>query len=220
MRRGEVAEAASGLLARALGQKSDEVPVDLDAVTFDYLCEHESLVFVEDETLGMDGPHEILGRTELLLGRISVCAALKQRDLRRFRFTVAHELGHWVLHRSLAMASAEQGELFPAGAVFVSTESSLSLDLGGKAPEEWQADYFASHLLLPRLALRREFGARFGVKPSVRPAGSSLRNHSRHVARAAVRELLPLVDAFQASVEATAIALEESGLVIPEPTLL
>jgi hypothetical protein len=53
----------------------------------------------------------------------------------RFRFTLAHEIGHCVLH------GASLG-LLPTT---LSTELRLT-----KNPIEWQADYFASCLLMPR----------------------------------------------------------------------
>ncbi len=196
------------------------LPIDLEAIVYDHLCEDEGLVFIEDQVLGTDGLHEVLGRTELLSGRILVCAALKARDYRRFRFTVAHELGHWVLHRPLALVDREHPELFATNTIFVSTDSARGSAVHSITPAERQANLFASHLLIPGRYMRREYAARFGAAPSVRPGGCSLREHSRDTARARVAGLLSLADVFQASVEATAIALEQMSLVISEPVLL
>ena len=220
MPRSGIVRAVDDLLERALGSRVNTLPVDLDALVFDHLCEHEGLVFVEDQVLGMDGQHEILGRTELLAGRIVVCASLKATDLRRFRFTVAHELGHWILHRPLFLDDREHPELFPSNTVFISTASSHSVVARGADQAEWQANCFASHLLIPRAALRREYSARFGTSPNVKPISSTLREHSRNVARSRAGGVRSIADAFEASIEATAIALEEIGLVVAEPVLL
>lgn len=214
-----IALAATELLERGLGS-SDAAPVDLEALVFDYLCEHEGLVFSDDEVLSTPGGDEILGRTDLIAGRIMVCRALKERDRRRYRFTVAHELGHWVLHRPLVLADRAHPELFPRQWVSTTTRDTLMVTSGAVAPAEWQANYFAGQLLLPRAALRREFRLRNGADVSCSPPGVSRRDHSRSLARSAAPPLVSLSDAFDASVEATAIALEEAGLVVDQPLLL
>lgn len=64
----------------------------------------------------------------------------------RYRFTVAHEIGHWQLHRHLFLADANQGSLFSAQA-----EPSVVCRTGStKPPIEWQADAFSSRLLMPK----------------------------------------------------------------------
>jgi len=65
--------------------------------------------------------------------------------LGRYRFTLAHEVGHWRLHRHHLMDDPATASLFedkdtPA---FV-CRSSI------KPPEEWQADQFAACVLMPR----------------------------------------------------------------------
>lgn len=215
-----IADSASALLERGLRAGSGVLPINLDALVFDHLCEHEGLVFVADEVLARPGSDQVLGRTELIAGRITVCAALRERDYRRWRFTVAHELGHWELHRPLALSDREQSELFPREAILTTTATSLSKGGAGAHPEEWQANYFASHLLMPRPALRREFQKQHGAEVIVTPRGVALRDHSRHLSRTTAKGPCSIADLFETSVEATAIALEESGLVVAEPVLL
>ena len=55
----------------------------------------------------------------------------------RYRFTVGHEIGHWILHK-------DQAHLPHPASVFESKASST------KPWMEWQADYFATCLLMPR----------------------------------------------------------------------
>lgn len=59
---------------------------------------------------------------------------------------MAHEVGHWELHRRYFLGRAEQGALFGCQAepalVCRSSEK--------KKPIEWQADTFAAYLLMPK----------------------------------------------------------------------
>jgi hypothetical protein len=64
----------------------------------------------------------------------------------RYRFTLAHEGGHWRLHRHLFAKD-------PAQASFLDEESPPSVvcrSSQAKEPVEWQADFYASCLLMPR----------------------------------------------------------------------
>jgi Zn-dependent peptidase ImmA (M78 family) len=65
----------------------------------------------------------------------------------RYRFTLAHEGGgHWRLHRHLFAKNPAHIALFgePAVASFICRSSNA------KKREEWQADFYASCLLMPR----------------------------------------------------------------------
>jgi IrrE N-terminal-like domain len=64
----------------------------------------------------------------------------------RYRFTVSHEIGHWRLHRDY-LASADHPDLFEESA-----KSGVVICRSSQAKKrvEWQADYFASCLLMPR----------------------------------------------------------------------
>ena len=78
----------------------------------------------------------------------------------RYRFTLAHEGGgHWRLHREIFTANSEQSTLvndpvMPA----VVCRSSQS-----KERVEWQADYYASCLLMPSHLLFDAWRKRFGT---------------------------------------------------------
>lgn len=63
----------------------------------------------------------------------------------RYRFTLAHEVGHWALHRSYYLARAKQPELFGAN-----DEPSIVCRAGDTEPIEWQANTFAAHVLMPK----------------------------------------------------------------------
>jgi Zn-dependent peptidase ImmA (M78 family) len=66
----------------------------------------------------------------------------------RLVFTCAHEAGHWVLHRRYTQAQTGDG---PGNKTIVCTTANA------KEPIEWQADYFASCLLMPEREMREAF---------------------------------------------------------------
>ena len=66
----------------------------------------------------------------------------------RFRFTLAHEGGgHWQLHRGLFRNDLAQAGLFN----MASTPSVICRSSQNKERVEWQADFYASCLLMPRM---------------------------------------------------------------------
>ena len=67
----------------------------------------------------------------------------------RYRYTVAHECGHWILHRRYFVNRAAQPMLFDA-----EVEPSIVCRSSQKKELiEWQADTFASYLLMPKDAV-------------------------------------------------------------------
>lgn len=66
----------------------------------------------------------------------------------RLVFTCAHEVGHWVLHRKYVNDEADNRS--KDGAIVCTT-------LNARAPIEWQANYFASCLLMPEKEVREAF---------------------------------------------------------------
>jgi hypothetical protein len=65
----------------------------------------------------------------------------------RLVFTIAHEVGHWVLHRQYIEAQEKDG----------SRQVIVSNKRNSKDTIEWQADYFASCLLMPEKEIREAF---------------------------------------------------------------
>ena len=64
----------------------------------------------------------------------------------RYRFTLAHEGGgHWRLHQSLIVQNRAQIPLFDDAP----SANFLCRSSEAKRPEEWQADFYASCLLMP-----------------------------------------------------------------------
>ena len=64
----------------------------------------------------------------------------------RYRFSVAHEIGHWRLHRSYVAKDTNQASLFDGSP----EPTVICRSSQAKEPIEWQADFFSSCLLMPR----------------------------------------------------------------------
>ena len=64
----------------------------------------------------------------------------------RYRFTLAHEIAHWELHRRLFLIDPAQASLFGE-----EQKPSIVCRTGSrKEPMEWQADTFSGFLLMPK----------------------------------------------------------------------
>jgi Zn-dependent peptidase ImmA (M78 family) len=94
---------------------------------------------------------DILGAMFFDDARIVIDESLDPEDRpqmeRRYRFTLAHEGGgHWRLHRALFLKDRSQTGLFDVEA----SPSVICRSSQAKARVEWQADSYASCLLMPR----------------------------------------------------------------------
>jgi Zn-dependent peptidase ImmA (M78 family) len=144
----------------------------------------------------------------------------------RYRYTLAHEAAHWWLHRPYLIENGDQPSMIERSArPAVVCRSSQS-----KQRIEWQADFFASCLLMPRnsvlAAWRREFGSRKityelvkhlpeahpphlpGLRPIRLQVRSMLQEHGYLFDRIA-RHFAPM---FEVSVQAMRIRLEKLDL--------
>jgi hypothetical protein len=84
---------------------------------------------------------DVLGATFVRSKTISINERLlEDKSEARMMFTCAHEVGHWVLHRHLVEQAMRRGE--PGVEIICRTRDA-------RLPAEWQADYFASCLLMP-----------------------------------------------------------------------
>jgi len=97
-----------------------------------------------DAKLGME---DVLGATYVTAGRISINEKLlKDRNEGRLVFTCAHEVGHWVLHRHLV----ETGDGLKRH-----NDAIVCRAKNARKPIEWQADYFATCLLMPEEEMKK-----------------------------------------------------------------
>ena len=65
-------------------------------------------------------------------------------QLGRYRFTVAHEVGHWELHRDRFLSAEGQA------AMFAGEDRPVICRSNDRSSLEWQADSFAGYLLMPK----------------------------------------------------------------------
>jgi hypothetical protein len=139
---------ALGLLAD-YGRKYKPVlvpPVPVEAI----LEAHLGFGLEFDDLAQRLGIADALGAAWVQARRVVVDQALDPTSFPakegRFRFTIAHEVGHWELHRQFFMENPAQGGLFGDG-----KKPSIVCRTGSrKDPMEWQADCFAGFLLMPK----------------------------------------------------------------------
>ena len=123
---------------------------------------HLDLTLDFDDLPQLLGVPDVLGATSVAQRRVMVDQTLdptvNPTKLGRYMFTLAHELGHWELHRHLFMANLRQKSLFAERdrSTIVCRTSSR------KDPMEWQADAFAGYLLMPKAMVMRAWEGRHG----------------------------------------------------------
>lgn len=144
----------------------------------------------------------------------------------RYHFTLAHEVGHWRLHRQHYTRNARERRLFDDGRV----QPDVVCRSGDTQPVEWQANAFAAHLLMPRklvLAAWAEFRdgddgpvAITDLRQQV-TATEPLYFRGRVADDEATRDLAvkeefcrPLAEQFEVSREAMRIRLEQLDLLV------
>ncbi len=109
-----------------------------------------------EDLRGKLGMNDVLGATYVRARKICADVGLDlPGEEGRLSFTLAHETGHWVLHREFVDLAHRGG-----GFIFCRTRDA-------KKPIEWQADYFAACLLMPEAFVREAFARMCGPEPLV-----------------------------------------------------
>jgi hypothetical protein len=149
--------------------------------------------------------------------------------LGRYRYSVGHEIGHWQLHRSYVAKDPNQTSLF----IEPSEPTVICRSSQGNEPIEWQANFFASCLLMPRRRVHDEWIECLGrTRPlllsDLRPNGKVMmraqnmiyeqgRNETGAVEDAVFEEVAkPIARRFGVSAPAMRIRLEKLGLLLRE----
>ncbi len=217
-------EAEALCLLSEYGRKFGTVtqpPVPVDQI----LEAHLGLTLDLDDLPALIEQAGVLGATCVQERRILIDQSLDPSvfpaKLGRYRFTVAHELGHWVLHRHAFLEDPAQGRLFDGH-----LKPAIVCRSGSKERVEWQADCFAGHLLMPKamvLAAWRE--AHGSLEPYIAAdelADLSARWGLAEDSRPTVKVARDLARQFDVSGQAMQIRLVGLGLVRttkPEPDL-
>ena len=165
-------EAAANELLHKFGawrEAAVEPPIPIDEIIELYL----ELDFALADLSKLLGVPDVLGATWFDEKQIRVDERLEQKE-GRLCFTMAHEVGHWVLHRPQYEAEkvtlplfAKEEEARPPAIVCRSSQR--------KASAEWQADQFAANLLMPARLVRRGFQEAIGKEVDVITGDSALR---------------------------------------------
>jgi len=188
------------------------VPVDeLLEVQLELQCEIADLraEFECDDVLGM-----IWFNSKLVKIDRSLDPHERPHLLGRFRFTLAHEVGHWRLHRQYYREDPSQARLFAGKGrpAFVCRSSE-------KPPVEWQADTFASYLLMPAkmviAAWDKWKGNRDPVILQTLPSAAPVAGRDMDDVRLE-RFCKPLAEQFEVSNEAMRIRLEKLRFLLRE----
>jgi len=98
------------------------------------------------------GKNDVLGATWLDEGHIMIDSSLEGSE-GRFSFTLAHETGHWVLHRPIIEMEKVTVPLFALEPNAKATPAIICRD-GQRDSAEIQADRFAAYLLMPATDVR------------------------------------------------------------------
>lgn len=187
-----------------------DAPVPVDEIVDCYLALRLEFADLRKE---LDAP-DVLGAIWIEDKRVAIDESLDpsvNTHLEgRYRFTVGHEAGHWVLHREQLLAARQPG-LFtgPRPPSVVCRDTSI------KPPIEWQADYFASCLLMPAEIVRRLWLSETGSHDPYVAA-----NELKDVGGKTERDLptleisRALADDFHVSGQAMQIRLLKLGLIV------
>lgn len=133
-----------GLYASRYGM-DDSTAIPVDMVVESAL----GLTLELDDLSKRLGAQDILGATWIQSKTVVIDQSLEPSENPamegRFNFTLAHEAGHWVMHAHQIADIPEQATLFD-----ISTAPSIVCRSSQrKESMEWQADRFASYLLMP-----------------------------------------------------------------------
>lgn len=160
LRHSEIENATLCLLAE-YGRKYGEV-VEPSIPVEEILEAHLELTLDFDNLTKRLGVPDVLGATwiqdRLVLVDESLDPAENPPKEGRYRFTLAHELGHWELHRHHFLANAGQPLLFGENV----EPSIVCRTSSRKDPMEWQADMFSGYLLMPKDMIFAAWQARCG----------------------------------------------------------
>lgn len=227
-------EFSAALLLRDYGQAYEPVtepPVPVDAILENHLKLTFSFMNLREE-FGVDDVH---GALWIERREVGVDQRLDpEQDPRmegRCNFTLAHEIGHWQMHRGYRMKTP--APMLPFAENSIPAQSACICRSTSKARVEIQANFFASALLMPKKLVFNAWRSRYGDGPlpdeSLRDMEGDaffeaiLRQRRLPTDDAGRRRIVhewvgaPLARAFHVSRSAMRIRLEQLGLLDRRP---
>jgi hypothetical protein len=207
-------EDEAALLLAEYGNKHGQVnapPIPVDDIVELYL--KLSLEFLNMQKLfGVDDVHGALWVNEKRVGiDQQLDPARNPAMLGRYHFTLAHEAGHWRLHRQLFLRHANQHTLFAEGV----ERPEYICRSSDNEPIEIQANRFASCLLMPREMLKRAWHEwRDGMEPIYLPDLRTDADGEGSDERLMENAIRPLAGKFQVSPGAMRIRAERMQLLL------
>lgn len=140
--------------------------IEPEKLVWDFLDEQERLSLDTESSLGNNNEgHQIAGQMLVreVGGMIKIDATIARLAL--YPFTLAHEIGHWRLHRQFVIRWLEM--LRASGdntTEFLTLNRDLGHNLSHQVPTiEWQANRFATHLLMPGDLVGKHFKRCYGT---------------------------------------------------------
>lgn len=218
----QIEREATALLEEWASARGESVvpPIPVD----DLIELHLELTYEIDDLREQFGHDDILGAIWFNDAIIRVDRSLDPDQhpqmLGRYRFTLAHEAGHWRLHRAHFLKDLGQGQIFGSDG-----PPSYVCRAGQTAPEEVQANRFAAAMLMPRELVRSAWHAQQGDDRHVcvldldMPNVDASKERNQNIAME--RFCKPLAEQFEVSAEAMRLRLEAMELLVRErPNLL
>jgi hypothetical protein len=226
--REEVIESEAEMLLAEYGREHEAIicpPVPIDEI----IELHLKLEFEIRDLRTLFGLGDVHGAIWFRERRIAVDAQLDPGQFPakrgRYHFTLAHEAGHWRLHRKHFTVPEGQKDLFDGEP----KPSYICRSTEKKVPVEWQADCFAACLLMPYRLVRSAWEEwRGGMEPIIltempdrrqrlqaellRRGGSGKSGPDGEGDMILENAIRSFADLFQVSAEAMRIRLEKFGL--------
>lgn len=181
----------------------------------DILELHLELEFVITDLQGELGHPDVLGGIwfgdRMIKVDQSLDPTVTPRMLGRYRFTLAHEVGHWRLHRQYLIEDPSAKSLFEAN-----SEPAFVCRSSENPPEEIQANAFAACVLMPRKLVLEAWATWRGSDEPVAiadlPAGDYHADRQANEEAAMDQFCKPLAQRFEVSAQAMRYRLQKLGL--------
>ena len=191
----------------------DNVPVPVDGILE---CLLGLTLEIGDLTARL-GLNDVLGATWIESQTVMIDQSLDPTNNPtkegRFNFTLAHEIGHWELHRLQICSPPDQPSLFD----FATEPSIVCRTSQSKEPMEWQADCFAGYLLMPEDRVYRLWAEVYGSSEQY-VAFEEIGRLKAHWGdeRPTTEVARDMAKRFSVSGQAMQIRLEDLKLILPE----